>query len=164
MTAEEWRDCVGFEDRISVSSLGRLYSKLSDKLLKTVIHKNGYELISIKPDGKYGKCKTLRVHRMVAEAFIPNFDNLPYVNHKDGNKANNVVSNLEWVTASQNAIHAIEYGLTKPPKNEFCLSPEQHVLIAYHYIPYCKNNGYRALARKLGVSHSVVQRAHQRML
>ena len=58
-----------------------------------------------------GVQKRCRVHRLVAIAFIPNPDNKPYVNHKDGNRSNNHVSNLEWVTASENAIHARETGL-----------------------------------------------------
>lgn len=59
------------------------------------------------------------LHRLVASAFLPNPDNKPQVNHKDGNKHNNKVSNLEWVTAAENARHAIENGFTtKMGKNE----------------------------------------------
>jgi len=58
-----------------------------------------------------GTTKRCRVHRLVAQAFIPNPENKPYVNHKDGNRANNCVANLEWVTASENAIHARQTGL-----------------------------------------------------
>lgn len=60
-----------------------------------------------------GVQKRCRVHRLVAIAFIPNPDNKPYVNHKDGKRSNNHVSNLEWVTASENAIHARETGLLR---------------------------------------------------
>jgi len=60
---------------------------------------------------KDNKQKTFYVHRLVAEAFIPNLQNKPEVNHKDGNRQNNVITNLEWVTSSENKIHAIETGL-----------------------------------------------------
>lgn len=68
------------------------------------VNSKGYENVSI--NGKLHK-----VHRLVAEAFIPNPQGLPQVNHKDGNKLNNEVSNLEWATASQNTKHAYEMGL-----------------------------------------------------
>lgn len=66
--------------------------------------RNGYPTI------KY-KNKAYRVHRLVAEKYIPNPDNLPFVNHKDGNKVNNCVDNLEWCTQRQNVHHALRTGL-----------------------------------------------------
>jgi len=67
---------------------------------------NGYKKVSLK--GKDGKLKTFRVHRLVAEAFISNPDNKPTVNHKDKNKNNNNVTNLEWNTSLENTTHKIE--------------------------------------------------------
>lgn len=89
------------------SDTGKLvFSK--GRVLKTQVDKLGYERVSI----SINTTKiTLKVHRAVAIAFIHNPMNLPQVNHKDGNKLNNDSSNLEWVTNSENQIHAISTGL-----------------------------------------------------
>lgn len=78
----------------------------------------GYDQIT-----KKRKYLSIRVHRLVAEAFIPNPQGLPFVNHKDGVKTNNAVSNLEWCTALENVHHAFATNLT--PKKEKLLSQEQ---------------------------------------
>lgn len=79
-------------------------------MLKKHIRDNGYEEVGL---SKNKKRKTFLVHRLVASAFILNPKNLPEINHKDGNKQNNLYTNLEWVTSSENQIHAIENGLQK---------------------------------------------------
>lgn len=63
--------------------------------------------------------KNRNVHRVIAEAFIPNPDNLPCVNHKDGNKLNNSVNNLEWCTRSENVLHSFRNGLQKKITNQY---------------------------------------------
>lgn len=82
---------------------------------KTYAHPNGYEIFPYWLDGKF---KTTPVHRLVAKAYIPNPENKPCVNHIDGDKMNNHVSNLEWVTYSENTIHALELGLKIPEQGE----------------------------------------------
>ena len=80
--------------------------------------------------------KNLQVHRLVASAFVPNPDNKPYVNHKDGNKTNNHYSNLEWVTGKENAQHAIKNGLTKQmKKNEGNLKyTQEEINVVYNLV------------------------------
>ena len=84
-------------------------SKLDGTPLKKYISPYGYERVCI--NGKYWL-----VHRIVAMVFIPNPDNKPQVNHIDGNKQNNDISNLEWVTPEENMHHASRMGLLRPPQ------------------------------------------------
>ena len=107
--------------------------------------------------------KNRTVHRLVAQAFIPNPNGLAEVNHKDGNKSNNSVENLEWVTSSENKKHAYNIGLNAPPKpkkgssNFWAKLTEQDVAyIRSHYKLRDKNFGLSALARKFGVSEPAI--------
>lgn len=84
---------------------------LSGKTMKQSDSAYGYKVLNIRVDGKT-LCK--KVHRLVAEAFLPNPDNHPFVNHIDGDKTNNSVSNLEWCTPKQNVHHALSTGLASP--------------------------------------------------
>ena len=90
---------------------GRIYSLKSNKFLKFRTSKNknnDYDYVTLYDDGSDYQ---ISVHRMVAITFIPNPENKPEVNHKDGNKHNNDISNLEWVSKSENVIHAFKHGL-----------------------------------------------------
>lgn len=112
---EFWRQVVGYEGLYEVSNFGKVRSldryvkhprgdlRLKGRILKQQIDHNGYLFVSL---SKNGKVKMFRIHRLVAQAFIPNPDNLPMVNHKDENPLNNQVFNLEWCTAKYN----INYG------------------------------------------------------
>ena len=110
---EVWKDVEGYEGFYQVSNLGRVkslgriivtrYGKtqtIYERVLKIKIHKFGYLEVSLHSNGK---SKTYKVHRLVAEAFIPNPDGLLEVNHIDENKSNNRVDNLEWCSSSYNA-------------------------------------------------------------
>lgn len=106
---EVWKDIKGYEGYYQVSNLGEVRSighKWQRKgIHKIKLHQNhdaGYLLADLHKNGKY---KSYMVHRLVAQAFIPNPDNKPEVNHKDGNKKNNNVENLEWNTKSENCVH-----------------------------------------------------------
>lgn len=94
-----------------ITSNGDVFSYHCNKLLKPRLNK-GYFYVNLSNNGKM---KTFKIHRLVAESFLPNHSNLPIVNHKDGNKQNNHVDNLEWCTHSENTKHAVLMGLLKPP-------------------------------------------------
>lgn len=89
-------------DRYEVSDCGLVRNKESGKLLKTFVNDKGYEIVSLWIDQRD---KKFRVHRLVAEAFIPNPENKSQINHIDGNKLNNHKNNLEWSTNSENIMH-----------------------------------------------------------
>ena len=96
----QWKQIAGFN--YCVSNIGQVFSMHTNKMLKPNISRNGYVYVVLS-DG--GKLTTKKIHRLVAEAFIPNPNNLPQVNHVDGNKSNNAAINLEWVTAKENVEH-----------------------------------------------------------
>ena len=108
MTSEEWRDVPGFEGLYQVSNAGRLKSykkNATGKILKLTNRTGDYLRVVLQGKGK--NQKSIGVHRLVALVFIPNPDNLPQVNHIDGNKQNNKIDNLEWCSQSENVRHAI---------------------------------------------------------
>lgn len=120
---EIWKDVVGWEGLYIVSNLGNIRSldrmvangrmgRLHKGKQRKPLLNNGYLSINL-IDKKTGKMTRNSVHRFVAEAFIPNPDNKITVNHIDGNKLNNVVSNLEWATYKENNMHAVQTGLIK---------------------------------------------------
>jgi len=106
---EEMRPVVGYEGIYSVTRQGSVYSHIRDRFMSIQIEDDGYLRVNL---SKKGKARKLMVHRLVAEAFIPNPNDKPVVNHKDGDKSNSHIDNLEWVTVSENAIHAFKTGLS----------------------------------------------------
>ena len=116
---EEWRDIKGYEGVYQVSCFGRVRSMdrylpashgskqlRKGQIIKGVVMPNGYLVVGLWNDNK---CKQCYVHRLIAQAFIPNPNRLPQVNHKDEDKTNNDVSNLEWCDNAYN----INYGTVK---------------------------------------------------
>ena len=105
MKKEYWKPVLGYEGLYEVSNWGRVKSMNynhsgKEKILKPCTYNHGYLYVNL---CKNGKVKKFLVHRLVAEAFIPNPNNLPQVNHKDECKTNNNVENLEWCSAKHNA-------------------------------------------------------------
>ncbi len=123
---ETWKDVKGYEGIYQVSSHGRVKSLA--RVVNDIFGEHMTEEIIMHPGkGKHyyhvrlcknGAKETTSVHRLVAKTFIRNPDNKPCVNHIDGNKLNNHVENLEWVTYSENIQHAIRTGLKKPQKRK----------------------------------------------
>lgn len=101
----------GFPDYY-ISDKGEVWSAKSKKRLKQWRISHGYMRVELSNGGRHTR-KQARVHRLVAEAFIPNPNNKPQVNHKNGNKSDNRSENLEWVTNAENAKHASKNGLNK---------------------------------------------------
>ena len=110
---EEWRPVCGFEGLYEVSNLGRIKSLsriirantcgkriIPERILSNCINGSGYCTVVLCKNGKH---TTFLVHRLVAEAFIPNPNNYPQVNHKDENPSNNCVENLEWCDQKYNS-------------------------------------------------------------
>ena len=98
---EQWKEIAGYEGLYEVSDLGRVKSLWygKEKILKPHKNTDGYLRVNLCKDGK---AKHSKVHRLVAEAFIPNTQGLETVNHKDEVKTNNVASNLEWMSQKDN--------------------------------------------------------------
>lgn len=124
---EVWKPVVGWEEMYLVSNFGNLRSldrkvggpRPEGRIIKGKLRKflvvRGYLSVNL-IDKKSGKSTRNSVHRFVAEAFIPNPENKLCVNHIDGNKQNNHISNLEWCTYKENSEHAIRTGLKRPHK------------------------------------------------
>jgi predicted XRE-type DNA-binding protein len=106
---EVWRWVRGYRGKYMVSTYGRIKSvgRWKSRIRKLVTLKNGYSTVILSKNGKVRCCY---VHRLVAQAFIPNPLTLPEVNHKDFDRENNYVGNLEWMTELENHQHAKEHG------------------------------------------------------
>lgn len=123
---EVWKDIAGYEGLYQVSNFGRVKSldrvvkrknqpdlPVAGKVLRPRFGKNGYAYVIL---SKEGKGKTANIHRIVAMTFLERFDGCELVNHKDGNKANNCVENLEWCNFSRIMQHAFDNGLVSKEK------------------------------------------------
>ena len=98
------KDIKGYEGQYAITSCGKVWSYKSKKFIQPFDNGQGYLVVVLRANGK---SKHHRVHRLVAEAYLPNPDEKPIINHKDENKHNNSVANLEWVTAKENINYSV---------------------------------------------------------
>lgn len=140
---EEWKDILGYENLYFVSNLGNI--KSSKKIISQQDNGKGYLVVHL---SKNGKPRWLLVHRLVAKAFLDNPLNKPCVNHKDGNRSNNNVDNLEWVTYSENNLHSYHSNGRKSALSKAIYCEETGIIY---------DNAYDA-ARKTGISQSSINR------
>lgn len=164
---ELWRDVSNFEGYYQVSNFGRvrglprtdrLGRRINPKVLTLQRDKDGYSVVNLT---KNENVKAVKVHRLVAIAFLSNECGLPEVNHIDGNKSNNRADNLEWCTHKSNHVHARKTGL-------ICQTGESSVnhKLTYEEVKFIRTNcvkgdpkfGVTALARLFGVSAPTVSR------
>lgn len=142
---EVWKDVVGYEGYYEVSNLGNVRNYNTKSLLSQVVTDSGYRRVGLYKNGK----TEMKVHRIVAIAFIPNKDDKPYINHKDGNKDNNTVDNLEWCTQRENIKHAWETGLRKK------MDIDESKVIDMYVVKKCP---VKVIARSFGVSITPIKR------
>lgn len=151
---EYWKPIPGFDDRYLASNFGRIKRK---KVLKGWL-RGGYLSIEI------GN-KPLFIHRLVCLAFNKKPEGRDYVNHKDGNKLNNIPSNLEWCTKSENALHMYATGLKDAPKNEDskrCKYSNETIAKVRQLLT--TNIKQRDIAKECGVSQSLVSCVNRGLL
>lgn len=163
---EVWKDIKGYEGLYQVSNFGRVRSidryvshpKSGMLYLKgrpmSLSIRNGYSVVSL---NKNGKATSHLVHRLVAVAFIENIENKPQVNHKNGVKDDNNISNLEWVTASENSIHAYKKNLNQKGINHYKSKLTNDKVKAIKRLLSMKPNINKySLAKKVGVTNGVI--------
>lgn len=162
-----WKPITKLLGKFEISESGQIRNTSTGKILK--LHRNkqtGYLGVAVKPDGRTGKTILIRLHRELANAFIPNLDNLPQVNHKDGNKINNKLDNLEWCTNQYNCQHAHDNNLVTTYRghehSQSKLSQEDREFILKNYTRNDPNFTGRALAAMFGVDKMQIYRVIKR--
>lgn len=151
---------IDYSKRIEVSNTGKMRNATNKKEYKLHISKTGYYQVVISLGSRTNK-KVFRVHKAVAETFIPNFKKYKVVNHKDLNKLNNNVLNLEWCTQKYNMEHASKNNAFANTKrgvesHKAKLNENNVKFIRENYIPFSKDYGSRALARKFNMAHGTL--------
>lgn len=168
---EIWKNIIGYENRYLISNFGNVESLITNKILKQSKDKDGYRVITIRKIDEI-KRKTKKIHRLVLETFIGICPNGYEAGHLDGNKDNNNIINLKWITPSENGKHKIIHGTspkglkngkyTHPEKvqkgddiNTSKLTEKDVINIRKLYKTTCKN--LSELGRKFGVTHTAIR-------
>lgn len=168
MEQEIWKDIPNYVGLYQASNLGRIKSlsrvevrkdnspnPIKERILKQSISTTGYFFLNL---SNKRVIKSYKVHRLIALTFLPLLDTKNDVNHIDGNKLNNNVKNLEWVTRSENSKHAYSLGLKRPLSGE--LNPKSKITnkqasdIRIKYIPYVYTIG--KLSMEYGIDASII--------
>ena len=149
---EQWKDIEGLEGKYQISNKGRVKSMrrpvregskkyIEEKIRKVAKDRGGYLFLKFMINGKF---KTCLIHRLVANAFIPNPDNLPEVNHKDENKENNCVEKLEWCDRKYNIRYgtAIKRAREKTSKKVIRCDKEWNELKIYNSVEETREDGF----------------------
>lgn len=155
---EIWKDILGYEGQYQISNLGIVKSLTRKDTLNHIrysqimspkLDDKGYYQITLCQNGKH---RMFSLHRLLGNHFMPNPNNLPCINHKDGNPKNNSLDNLEWCTYSENTIHAYKTGLMKLGDNHgrAKLTTEQVLEIRRLYKPNVYS--YNMLAKQFNVT------------
>ena len=160
LPGEIWKDIAGYEGLYQVSNFGRVksFQKPNPQILKALANnKGGYLRVSLT---KKRISQQKLIHVLVAEAFLPNPDNLPQVDHKFGDKTDNRACALEWVSQSENISRAFRLGLNRPRKGSEVINAklidDEVRYIRTHYKYKDKEFNARALAKKFNVSKTVI--------
>ena len=160
----EWKPVHSLNDRYEVTDTGLVRNSETKKILKPQKDASGYPSLTVRPIPK--QQRTVKIHRLVAEVFIGECPKGYVVNHKDGNKQNNNINNLEYVTSSENNIHALKNGLRhvadmnkvikKGEDSPFSVLTEEDVKEILRE-RYRTGDGCRKIAKRLNLSRGAVQ-------
>lgn len=165
---ETWIEIAGTSGRYSVSNLGNVRANWSDipqrnlqhrvkidkqKMLSAWVHTTGYYRVAL------GRGAQKYVHRLVAEAFLPNPNNLPQVDHVDGNRLNNAVENLRWVSCKQNSLFGGERHNWEPQKIASAKRRIHETRKAEYQTLVDAGYSLRQIAKMFGTSHSAISSA-----
>lgn len=159
---EEWRDIEGYEGVYQISNLGRVKSLdrmvghnkggkklIRGKLKRAHIAKNGYPMLNLSNKNRQ---ESVYLHRILGKTFLPNPRRLETINHKDGNKENFDLSNLEWASHSENISHAYRTGLRKPTR-----ILDDCIVLSIITFAHKRHTSQQSLANCFGVTRSCVQ-------
>ena len=147
---EVWKDIEGYEGHYQVSNIGNVRNTKTGKLLTGDKNTVGYKRVILYTPIK----KRFFIHRLVAYHFVDGYNKSLIVNHKDGNKANNRFDNLEWVTRSENDLHAFRLGLRKAHKCTFRNEIEQYDIKTGEVVQVYKNA--QDCCERFGVTRGVI--------